>query len=72
MIGQPVLGHLDQGSRVAFGIDGPPIVMILSDSERRLNVLWDLTRRLGGLSRYWFATLDRLRGGARLGSARGS
>lgn len=55
------LEYLGAGFRHDFGIDAPPIVLIVTDSERRLASLRAATQRLGGGGRFWFATLHRLR-----------
>ncbi|MGI8404871.1 MAG: replication-relaxation family protein [Thermomicrobiales bacterium] len=54
------LEYLGAGFRRDFEIDAPPIVLIVTDSERRLDSLRTATQRLGGGGRFWFATLDRL------------
>jgi Replication-relaxation len=56
------LEYLGAPFRKDFGIDAPPIVLIVADSERRLASLKTTTQRLGGGGRFWFATLPRLRG----------
>lgn len=56
------LDYLGAPFRQEFGLDAPPIVLIVADSERRLDSLRETTRRLGGGGRFWFATLPRLRG----------
>jgi hypothetical protein len=55
------LEYLGGDFRRDFELDAPPIVLIISDRERRLDSLRHTTQRLGGGGRYWFATLDRLR-----------
>lgn len=62
------LEYLGSGFRHDFEIDAPPIVLIVTDSERRLASLRATTQRLGGGGRYWFATLDRLRQRGKLDS----
>ena len=44
-----------------FGIDAPPIVLIVTDSERRLRSLQEAVHRRGGGGRFWFSTLAQLR-----------
>jgi hypothetical protein len=56
------LGYLGAPFRQDFGINAPPVVLIVTDSERRLETLRDTSAQLGGGGRYWFSTLDRLRG----------
>ncbi|MGH2535622.1 MAG: replication-relaxation family protein [Thermomicrobiales bacterium] len=56
------LPYLGAPFRTEFGIDAPPIVLIVAESERRLASLRATTQRLGGGGRFWFATLPRLRG----------
>lgn len=56
------LEYVDGPFRREFGIAAPPVVLIVADSEQRLASLRATTRRLGGGGRYWFATLQRLRG----------
>ncbi|MGI8483940.1 MAG: replication-relaxation family protein [Thermomicrobiales bacterium] len=63
-VSRKVEGYLEwlgSGFRRDFGIDAPPIVLIVTDSERRLESLRATTKRLGGGGRFWFATLHRLR-----------
>jgi len=55
------LDYLGQSFRQEFGIDAPPIVLIVTDSERRLESLRELTHKLGGGGRFWFSTMERLR-----------
>jgi hypothetical protein len=60
-----VEGYLDYTTkefREEFGIDAPPIVLIVADSDRRMASLRATTQRLGGRGRFWFSTLPRLRG----------
>jgi len=54
--------YLGAPFRTDFGIDAPPIVLIVTDSDRRLASLKATTARLGGGGRFWFAPLSRLRG----------
>lgn len=56
------LDYLGTRFRQEFALDAPPIVLIVTDSERRRQSLRDATRRLGGAGRFWFALLPRLRG----------
>lgn len=56
------LDYLGAPFRNDFAIDAPPIVLIVTDSERRLASLKATTERLGGGGRFWFATLPELRG----------
>jgi hypothetical protein len=56
------LDYLGAGFRADFGLDTPPIVLIVADSDRRLESLKAAAARLGGGGRFWFATLPRLRG----------
>lgn len=56
------LDYLTHDFRSDFGIDAPPVVLIVASSERRLASLRAVTRQLGGGGRFWFATLGRLRG----------
>lgn len=55
------LEYLGSAFRTDFNLNAPPIVLIVADSERRLESLRATTRRLGGGGRFWFATLPRLR-----------
>lgn len=56
------LEYLGAPFRRDFGIDAPPILLIVADSERRLISLKAVAERLGGGGRFWFATLPALRG----------
>lgn len=56
------LEYLGSAFRHDFEIDAPPIVLIVTDSKRRLASLRATTQRLGGGGRFWFATLSPLRG----------
>jgi len=56
------LEYLGSGFRRDFEIDAPPIVLIVTDGERRLESLCTMTQRLGGGGRFWFATLKQIRG----------
>lgn len=55
------LEYLQGPFQAEFGIEAAPIVLIVAESERRLESLRASTKRLGGGGRYWFTTLDRLR-----------
>lgn len=55
------LGYMGSAFREDFEIDAPPIVLIVADSERRLESLRLMTQTLGGGGRFWFSTLLRLR-----------
>ena len=55
------LPYLDGRFREEFGINAPPVVLIVADTEARLESLRETTRRLGGAGRYWFASLPHLR-----------
>lgn len=55
------LGYLGSAFRNDFDIDAPPVVLIVTDNERRLESLRLTTQRLGGGGRFWFSTLPRLR-----------
>lgn len=55
------LEYLGRAFRSDFGIQAPPIVLIVTDSERRMESLRTTTQRLGGGGRFWFSTLARLR-----------
>jgi len=54
------LDYLGSSFRQEFGIQAPPILLIVTDSERRMQSLRSTAQRLGGGGRYWFATLDQL------------
>lgn len=56
------LDYLGASFRQEFGIEAPPIVLIVTDSTRRFASLREMTRALGGAGRFWFASLPRLRG----------
>jgi hypothetical protein len=56
------LEYVGQPFKDDFDLDATPIVLIISQSERRLDALSETTRKLGGGGRFWFATLDQLRG----------
>ncbi len=56
------LDYLGQPFKDDFEIEATPIVLTIAQSERRLASLKDTTRRLGGGGRFWFATLDQVRG----------
>lgn len=47
--------------RADFGIDAAPIVLLVTDSERRVASLRATTQKLDGGGRFWFACLPRLR-----------
>ncbi|MDQ3540069.1 MAG: replication-relaxation family protein [Chloroflexota bacterium] len=55
------LDYLGSPFRQEFGIQASPIVLIVTESERRLQSLRTTTQRLGGGGRFWFSTLSRLR-----------
>jgi hypothetical protein len=44
------------------GIAEPPRILTLTTSEQRLGSLVQATANVGGDGRFWFATLERLRG----------
>lgn len=54
------IDYLHGGNLNELGIASPGIVLIISDSERRLQSLRQLTRDLGGGGRFWFSTLSRI------------
>lgn len=56
------LEYLDGGFAQEFGIAAVPIILVITESERRLASLLETTARLGGKGRFWFTTLPRLRG----------
>lgn len=56
------LEYLGPTFRQDFGIAAPPIVLIVVNSERRLISLRETTRKAGGRGRFWFTTLERVRG----------
>lgn len=56
------LGYVTREFRSDFDIDAPPVVLIVANSERRSASLREVTRDMGGGGRFWFATLNRLRG----------
>ncbi len=60
------LEYLGPAFRDDFEINAPPIVLIVADSERRLDSLLLMTETLGGGGRFWFSTLPRLRQSAGL------
>jgi hypothetical protein len=53
--------YLHEGFRDDFGIDAPPIVLIIAEGARRMQALQEIRARLGGKGRFWFATLPHLR-----------
>lgn len=55
------LEYLGSAFRSDFDLNAPPIVLIVTESERRLESLRETTQRLGGGGRFWFASLPRLR-----------
>lgn len=55
------LEYLGRSFRGEFELDAPPIVLIVTDSPRRLASLRQTTQRLGGRGRYWLVILDQLR-----------
>jgi hypothetical protein len=56
------LSYLTAGFSHEFGIAAVPIVLFVTDTEIRAQSLRELTRRLGGAGRFWFAPLPRVRG----------
>jgi len=55
------LDYMGSAFRQDFDLNAPPIVLIVTESERRLESLRATTQRLGGGGRFWFASLPRLR-----------
>lgn len=55
------LEYLGSAFRQDFAIDAPPVLLIVTESERRLGSLRAMTQQLGGGGRFWFASLPRLR-----------
>ncbi len=55
------LEYLGAAFREDFEIDAPPIVLIVAESERRLDSLRLMTQTLGAGGWFWFSTLPRLR-----------
>jgi hypothetical protein len=51
--------YLEAAELSDFGLHAPGIVLIITDSDRRLESLRQLTQRLGGGGRFWFSTLER-------------
>jgi hypothetical protein len=51
--------YLEAAGLRDFGIDAPGVVLIITDSDRRLESLREMTKRLGGGGRFWFSTLAR-------------
>ncbi len=54
------LDYLDRHFREQFGLASLPIVLTVTESERRLAHLLAATGAAGGGGRFWFTTLDRL------------
>lgn len=54
------LEYIGSSFRQEFAIDASPVVLIVTESERRLASLRDRTQQLGGGGRFWFSTLERL------------
>lgn len=54
------LRYFDRGFREEFGFDGLPLVLTVTESERRLEHLLAATATAGGGGRFWFATLADL------------